>query len=318
MDDENAINEWADSFEVGSDDAPAVEEAPVEEVKEDIVEDEPTKSEETSEEEPAKEADSEAEKPNEEPGASDDTEESTGTEEEAGKADDAKPEPTLTRDDLKATLKEIEAEKTSYVEEVKSTAKEVLDSFYPQGIDRQLRDADGDPIKSIDDVMNLTDPRTGENFTEEAAGRWLLEKQQALNKQVEELELSAERVAEVNINLKNDSYRVVEKYGDILSANPKLASQAKALYERTLRKDPKTGITLEAPVDLSEFYDTFLEPYVLGQTQQPAQPPVAEPPKPKANPDDRADLPTTNGNDNLSKEDREWAEIAKEYQEMRN
>jgi hypothetical protein len=309
MDDEQ-LNDWADSFDVTSEDAPAPEEKEVE--------NEPAEPAKDAEEETPKEPDTKDEELDAPQGASDATEESSGDAEETGEpaAEDAKDtpveEPKLTREDIKAALQEVEQEKTSYVDDIKQTSKDVLDSFYPQGIDRQLRDKDGDPIKSIEDVMERVDPRTGENFTEEAAGRWLLSEQQKLNQQIQELEASAERVAEVNVNLKRDAHRVVEKYSDILAAKPELATKIKALYEQSLRKDAKTGITLEAPIPLLEFYDTYLEPYVTGAVQQPTPPPV-EPEKPKANPADRADLPTTNGSDNLSKEDREWAEIAKEY-----
>lgn len=303
MDDEKVIDEWADSFEVGTEavETPEVEEAP--EVK--TPETPEPEVEEMPEEEPVEEAPAEEAPKEEEP-----------AEEEPKEEEAVAKEPKLTRDDIKNAVKEVESERASYVEEIKHTAKEVLDTFYPQGIDRQLRDKDGDPIKGIDDVMNLVDPRTGENFTEEAAGRWLLENQQALNRQIEELEASAERVAEVNVNLKNDAHRVVDKYGDILTKNPDIAAEAKKLYEQTLRKDPKSGITLEAPVDLIGFYDVFLKPYTNQPAPAPA--PAPEPEQPKANPDDRADLPPTNGNDNLSKEDREWENIAKDYQSQRN
>jgi hypothetical protein len=304
MDDEKVIDEWADSFEVGTDvvDTPEVEEAPEVDTPDAP---EPEEAPEAPEEPAIEEGPSEQEEP---------------TEEAPKEEEPAVEEPKLTRDDIKSAVKEVESERASYVEEIKHTAKEVLDTFYPQGIDRQLRDKDGDPIKGIDDVMNLIDPRTGENFTEEAAGRWLLENQQALNKQVEELEASAERVAEVNVNLKNDAHRVVEKYGDILTKNPDVAADAKRLYEQTLRKDPKSGITLEAPVDLIGFYDSFMKPYLSQPapvTPAPAPPAPVPEPAPES-PDDRADLPPTNGNDNLSREDREWADIAKDYQSQRN
>ena len=307
MNDEQTVDEWADSFEVGSDDAPETPETPE-------VEEAPEEPEATPEPEAEEEAPEET--PEETPEEAPEAEEEVKEEPEAPEVPEEKP--SLSSEDIKKALREVEAEKASYTDEVKSTTKEVLESFYPEGIDRQLRDKDGDPIKSIEDVMERIDPRTGENFTEERAASWLLEEQQKLNKQVEELEASAERVAEVNINLKKDAERVVEKYADVLKNNPKVAEKARALYENTLRKDPKTGITLEAPLDLIEFYDTFLEPYILAAENTPAPEPVVEPEKPKANPNDRADLPTTNGNDNLSKEEREWAEIAAEYQSIRN
>jgi hypothetical protein len=320
MNDEDAQKDWEESFDIPTDDAQEVAE-------EKEVENEPTEPEKGDEEEKSQEPDSKDEEQDEEQGSSDDAKEDSGDAEEDGEPDAEEPsantpveEPKLTKEDIKAVLKEVEQEKYSFVDDIKQTKKEVLETFYPQGIDRQLRDKDGDPIKSIEDVMDRINPRTGENFTEEEAGRWLLQEQQALNKQIEELEASAERVAEVNVNLKRDVQRVVDKYGDILTANPTLADKAKALYERTLRKDAKTGITLETPVELLEFYDTFLEPYINGLPQQPpvVEEPPADPPKPKRNPDDRADLPITNNNDNLSKEDKEWQDIAKEYQSMRN
>jgi hypothetical protein len=164
--------------------------------------------------------------------------------------------------------------------------------------------------------MKLTNPRTGDNFTEEQAGSWLLAEQQKLNQQIEQLETSAQRVAEVNLGLKADAQRVVDKHGELLGRNPELAKKAQEFYEKTLVKDPKTGITMEAPMDLIGFYDVFLDPYIQAELRDGVPAPVVE--KPKANPSDRADLPTTNGNSNLSKQDQEWADIAKEYQGQRN
>lgn len=166
-----------------------------------------------------------------------------------------------TKDDIKAALREMDAEKQTYEADRKGMQAEVLDKLFPEGVDRVLRDSEGDPINGIDDLTKLINPKTGDLFTDEEAGRWLLEAQQKLNQDVQQLEEYAAEIVDTNISLKDGSERVNELYGDLLKTVPEMADKLLDAYSKTLVRDPKTGIVIKAPVDVVEFYSMALAPY---------------------------------------------------------
>lgn len=172
-----------------------------------------------------------------------------------------KEEKFATKDDIKAALKEVEVEKKTFETTHKALEKEVLEKLYPEGIDRQLRDSEGDPITSIDDLTKLINPKTKELFTEEEAGSWLLASQQKLNKDIEQLERYAADIVDTNLALKDGADRVEKVYGDLLKSMPEKAKSILEAYDKTLVKDPKTNIVIKAPVDVVDFYNLALAPY---------------------------------------------------------
>lgn len=152
------------------------------------------------------------------------------------------------------TRAEIEADR-------KQTMDEVREQLYPD-LETELTDADGEPIKSIEDVMKLRNPNTGKAFTETEAAAWLLKAQQHLNKQVQEAQAEVERVAEVHLSLKEQAARIRDKYGALLEANPNgIREKVYASYQRTLKLDEKSKLILDAPVSMEEHYEAMLEPY---------------------------------------------------------
>lgn len=124
-----------------------------------------------------------------------------------------------------------------------------------------LQDADGDPITSIADVMKLQNPNTGEAFTQEEAGIWLLAAQQKFNQNIADMEKRINQIAEVNVDLKDQVEMVTYHYGELLKADEALRDKLWAQYEKTLVKDPDTGIITDMPVSLEDFYETALAPY---------------------------------------------------------
>lgn len=255
---------------------------------------------------------------------SDDSDNSDG--DEAGGDDkeetpEEKEEPTekdSTKEAIKEALQEIESAKASKVSRVDALKKEVAETLYPEGIDRQLRDSDGDPITGIDDLTKLINPKTGELFTDEQAGSWLLAAQQKLNKDIESVERFIEQVAEVNANITEGAERVAEKYGAILSADNNLRERLLKAYDQTLVKDPKTGVTINNPMDVEEFFDIALESRMVAKVE--ADQAAAKAAKEKAEQDakagqaDRGDLKPAGKSDNLDPEDKEWAEAIKDYE----
>jgi hypothetical protein len=176
----------------------------------------------------------------------------------------AKDEPAekfVPKETIKDALRELESEKVQTSADAERMKKSVLDAFYPEGIDRQLRDSDGDPITGIEDMTKLINPKTNDYFTEDEAGAWLLASQQKLNKDIEQLEEYAAGIVETNMTLKEGADRVQEIYGDLLAKLPEVADQVLEAYQKTLVKDPNTGIVIKAPVDVVGFYDVALGGY---------------------------------------------------------
>lgn len=202
----------------------------------------------------------------------------------------------------------------------------------------ELKDADGDPIKGIDDVMKLRNPRTGVAFTEEEAGMWLLSAQQQFNQQVASTDKQIEQIADVALTIKDEADSVAYEYGEILKAMPELRDEIWADYQETLQKDAKTGIITKAPISLKKFYDRQLKPYVdkalaledtpaVGAlpaapgTPAPAAPPApTDPAAAKAAADaakaakraDRSDIYTAGKANVTDPEEDEWAAAATE------
>lgn len=194
-------------------------------------------------------------------------------------------------------------------------------------VSTQLQDADGDPISSIEDVMKLINPRTGEVFTEEQAGIWLLSAQQQFNQGMAKTEKEIDSIAEVNSDVKYQADSVNAKYGEFLKANTDLRDKLWAQYEKTLVKDPASGVITSAPVSLEEFYDFQLGPRV--ESQQKAADATAAEAKAAADKEvadkvqaekqrqqnraDRSDIyvPPTDPNAPEDKESKEWADAEK-------
>lgn len=241
------------------------------------------------------------------------------TEEPAEKEKEEPDEKATTKEAIKEALQEIDDAKNSRSSRVDALKKEVAESLYPEGIDRQLRDSDGDPITGIDDLVKLTNPRTGELFTDEEAGSWLLASQQRLNKDIESVENFIEQVAEVNANITEGAERVATKYGDILKADDKLRESLIAAYDKTLVKDPKTGVTISAPLTPEEFFDPILAPRLtdkIAADQAAVEKAKADAIKSaKDGQTDRGDLKPSGKSDNIDPEDKEWATAIKDYEE---
>lgn len=242
--------------------------------------------------------------PKEDPQAEE--EEDGKTQEREAPEEDTSPEEDPTKRAIKEALQEIETDRSSRLNQVEAVKKEAMEKLYPNGVDRQLRDSDGDPITGIDDLTKLINPKTNDYFTEEEAGRWLLENQQRLNREVEQVERYVEKVAEVNVNLTEGAKRVHDKYADILKDEP-TRRRILGAYERTLVRDPETNVVINAPVDIEEFFDIALESRVA--------PPPEPAPKPKPAPTERGDFKPKGQPNQMNQEDKEWALAYKEYEE---
>lgn len=194
--------------------------------------------------------------PDAKPGEDDDAKK-TGTEEQpAGDGEEEAGAPDTSARDARAVARENQQQ----LETIKTDVRKQMFSEVPT----QLQDTDGDPISTIEDVMRLINPQTGEQFkTEEEAGMWLLAAQQQFNKNLESINQQVDQIAETNIDLKDQSDAITYEYGELLKHPDmkELRDQLWAEYSKTLVKDEKTGIIMKAPVSLETFYRTALEPY---------------------------------------------------------
>ena len=304
-------SEWLEALEV--EDAPE-DDAPVEneEVKDEEVKDESDDG--SADDDEKSDEDDSGDEPSEEP-----------EDKEADKPADDKPPETPAEEEkpdvkqaIKEALQEIEASKTDRSTKFDNYKTDVSKSLYPEGIDRQLRDSDGDPITGIEDLTKLINPKTGDLFTDEEAGSYLLSAQQKLNRDVESVEKFIEEVAETNVQIEDGALRVVEKYGSILEKNTELRDRLLAGYNKTLVKDPNTGVAIKAPIDVVEFFDLALEPMIKQQSAEAEAAAKAskeaEARAQKQAQSDRGDLKPSGKAEQLAPEDEEWAEAEKAYQ----
>lgn len=232
------------------------------------------------------------------------------------KAGEENEEPDTTARDTRLAARE----SARQIEEVKTDVRKQMFADVPQ----QLQDKDGDPIKTIEDVMKLINPATvgeaenpnGRAFTQEEAGMWLLSAQQRFNENLANTEKQIEQIAEVNVDLKDQADSINYQYGELLKAMPEIRDSIWTEYEKTLVKDEKTGIITKAPVSLERFYEIALQPYAkLAQSLEveetaKADALAAEEAKKKSERADRSDIYGGGNTDTSTEEDKEWSSAA--------
>lgn len=243
---------------------------------------------------------------------------------DAAAADEEGQEPDFTGRDARVAQREYQAR----VDSVKSDVASKLYANVP----KTMVDADGDPIRGIEDVMKLVNPRTiteenpqGRTFTEEEAGSFFLNANAKFQENLKGIQNRIDQIAEVNVDLGEQADMIKYKYGELLKVlpdpdNPKMLYRDTlwAEYQKTLEKDPTSGIILRAPMSLETFYNRALSPYArqaqeAEQAANGGQPAAPAPPAPDPNANrqqartDRSDIfGGTNPNDGQSEDDKEW------------
>lgn len=203
-------------------------------------------------------------------------------------------------------------------EEAEAIRLDVRDKMFPE---EEIKDAQGNPIKSADELMQYEDPRTpGEKFTKEAAEEAWQVHMRTQQQQRAEQDKQVEQIASVNLALKDEADMVKDQYGAFLDANPGVKKEIFDLYQNTLVVDPKTGIVTKAPVSLLKFYNTAMKPYIHAaqefqkaqqqMSQQAEQAKQQEEEKRRQTRADRSDVFSAGKTDTMSEEDKEWSEAA--------
>ncbi len=250
-------------------------------------------------------------------------------EEEANKADDNEADEAAEREarERAQAAREARAIQRETLVEAESMQNDIVEQMFKDK-DGKLYDADGDEIRTIEDVMGLRNPNTGKNFTEEEAATWLIRASQSVQREREEALAMAKTYAEVNLTIKDEADTIKDKYGEFL-ADPKnhaLRDEVLQDYLNTLVVDEESGIVTKAPVSMVRFYDRALKPYVdaqnsISSAEEARKQAEADAEKARKEAEaartrsDREDIfdRGTSGRDTLSKEEQEWADVEKSY-----
>ena len=151
---------------------------------------------------------------------------------------------------------------TARINEVSNLRDEIIQKYYPDGIDQTLRASDGTEIKTAQDIvdMGLT-KANGEEFTYEEAAQWIMDQRQSISRNLDEIRDNAMMIAETNQSLLDGMDRVRAEYGDLLATIPEINQQVTNAYLKTLTIDQERGVVVNAPVDMVDFYRMALAPY---------------------------------------------------------
>ena len=271
--------------------------------------DEQTKPGEGGQEQGTPKSDPEGKKSDEEQGAGDDAKANSG-----GSEKTAEPADNPAIREARSVQRELTADKEAVVSDI----KEVMFA----DAKTELTDADGDPIRTIEDVQKHLNPSTGKPFTDVEAAAWLLAAQKNLAEENAKVDKEAEQIAEVNLDLKDQADSVRAKWKDLLAQldkeEPGFSTKLFRDYAATLVRDEQTQIITKAPVKMADFYESALRGYAKAadlaakqaeevakqQTQQRQQ-------QHQQTRSDRSDIYTGGKTDQLSGEEKEWAEAEK-------
>ncbi len=200
------------------------------------------------------------------------------------------PPQALTKDDVLSVVSDLLNTERTSSKELDTTAKEVMDAYYPEGLSNTLVDEkSGKELRTPADVVAAS----GDTMSTEEAAQWLMNEQYKLDSQVAKIKEDARGIAETTVNFRRDSMTVLQKYEPLFKAYPAVQQKVFDKLMEQVKVDKDKGVVLSAP-DVMGHYDFYLEPYQKAyefSTQQSATNPTApttpEPPKPTA--EDRMD-----------------------------
>lgn len=209
-------------------------------------------------------------------------------------------------------------------EEFNKVKNDVAQDIY-KDLPIELKDSDGDPIRSVEDVMKLIDSRTktaenpeGKPFTEEAAVAWFNYHQGELQKSITNADEEANRITNVNITLKDESDKIQKEFATVLKENPETVKKIWDTYAKTLKVSASGKVVLSAPVSLYEFMSNSLTPYVDAAkvkadalAESEAAKKLADEASRKQDRHSRSDIFGPGKTDNMSEDEKEWDEAAR-------
>lgn len=237
-----------------------------------------------------------------------------------GKSDDVEEDDDESAAPTDASARLNAREQQASVDSLKNEIREKMFKDTPT----EIRAPDGDLIDSVEKLMQYRNDATGEAFTREEATLWLAQAERQLDNNVKDMNSQIESIAETQLDIKDQADVVNYSYGELLKAMPELREKLWKEYEKTLEKDPKSGIITKAKVSLQSFYETALEPYAeLGRklesesTQAAADTQAAEQATKQQQEQerqkkrqDRSDIYGAGKVDTQTEEDAEWSKAA--------
>lgn len=209
----------------------------------------------------------------------------------------------LTKEDILSAINDARSEERNSAKEIEEATNDILKQYYPDGLSNVL--VDGETGKKLQTPQDVVDASGGEMSIEEAT-KWLMNEQYKLDQNIARIKDDARNLAETNANFRSGVNRVLEKYKDVFEKFPQQQEKIYKAYMKQVKLDNEKDLVLAAP-DVEEFYDLFMEPYVLaygnmkaqeqaqgqasGVSQAPASPQADSPQIPDAKPsiNDRLD-----------------------------
>lgn len=178
----------------------------------------------------------------------------------------------LSVEDIKKVLDERDAQVKFDADHYKELTATVTTDLYPNGFDIALKDEQGHVIANVEDYKQYIDPTA----TTEEAERIIMNEQSRLNKEVQQARDFIAEKAELTQNMENSAIKVFDKYKDYFVKNPDMLEKIRMNYRKTLKLMNNTIV--EAPLDLEEFYDFSMKPYIDNLAARPVAKPVTPAP----------------------------------------
>lgn len=185
--------------------------------------------------------------------------------------DSAEANKPLTREDIRAAMREEQeareastAERASYAGQVRSQLRESLklDSTYTTvALD------DGTPINSVEQLTQVINPATDEPYTREEAATLLLDARKIVDDNIKAYENRVDELTDLNVNFKEQADEVDRKFGDILKAFPDVAKDMLAAYQKTFTTSDDGKYVTNVPIPPMEFYAPVLSKFRVATDQ---------------------------------------------------
>lgn len=244
----------------------------------------------------------------------------TGSDDDAGKKDDDAKGDDDQQQQVQdnPAVREARQVQREIQEDREAIVKDIREQMF-EGAEEELTDADGDPIRTIEDVQKHLNPKTGKPFTDEEAAMWLMGAQKHFNEQKATREKQVEEVAEVNLDLRDQADAVRTKWGSLLKEldkeQPGFSKNLWLEYAKSFTVDADSKLITKAPVSMERFYDTALAGYAkaadLAKKQADEAAKQQQEQTRNQTRNDRSDI--YGGGDKTPKdqEEDEWAQAAK-------
>jgi hypothetical protein len=229
----------------------------------DGAEEKPAEGEKPADKKEGEEKPADGEKPADKPADGDKSEEKPG--------DSAEENKPLTREDVRAALREeqeardaVTNQRSTYAGQMRDTVRDALklDSTYTTvALD------DGTPINSVEQLTSVINPATDEPYTREEAATLLLDARKIVDDNIKAYESRVDELTDLNVGFKEQADEVEQKFGDILKAFPDVAQDLLKAYQKTFTTSDDGKYVTNVPIPPMEFYAPVLSKFRVATDQ---------------------------------------------------